>query len=797
MTQVSPNTIAYDQIFFRIREFIQNDIDNKYLTNEERVEEYKNMLLDIQDSLFSPSTKYDPYINGEPPRSDKLNKFASTLANDLNVLAKQVDYLNAKTVNSFNLFNKELETEKKYSERIASKVKILQMYNKSSSNDLVYVGDSFDNYDQIDVEQIPVGYNPNVSEGFFTLPVEKIRTWNVSRVSVLPTDGFYGNNHQVIKSDGVNGESYQYVFQQNPGISLVSNVIDSNPLTYFEVDAINVDKNSVNNEKSLVSENEFCYVVDKKVVNNNTVGELVNWSNYNTSNPLSVTVSMDGVNTDSFSNFIEISPYFASTQLIKVTSINITDATGAVENILSQPIYIGSSIAPLNASVSKNYYYNKANIKYSERRTKKVEVTFEQDSAADVEVQHLYWKPNYPEGTRSNSPFVGLSRFNPQTLNRDIYEEIVYDEKALIPATNNPNQYKKNDLPVIQNYRVQLKRKPVTYEKWVISFSANNSIVYFYDFTEGFNESEADFIVNTPLPNSPVYDDGVLKVGSSITSSDNIALEIDSVVVSLGDKVTLNNQPDPRMNGYYTVTSVGSGSEKWKLTRALYIQWTEDIIFESQLLTPKYFESEQSGQQYVSAVQAYIDGLENSQVTVGSTVTTLANVEIKFYTKQSQSKTELYEVPLLGQYEVYKAKRLAVGIRDITVGHEIYADQTEIVSTPFLFDLPVESLMLAADANLDNTFTDKVNFNYYISVKDGQWISISPVQLDARGIAEVISFNQNISSSVQLPGVAYLNYPDVPQSINSVRVKIQINKDRNTNFTPVIYGYQLIAKVRR
>ena len=112
MTQVSPNRIAYDQIFFRIREFIQNDIDNKYLTNEERVEEYKNMLLDIQDSLFSPSTKYDPYINGEPPRSDKLNRFASTLANDLNVLAKQVDYLNAKTVNSFNLFNKELETEK-------------------------------------------------------------------------------------------------------------------------------------------------------------------------------------------------------------------------------------------------------------------------------------------------------------------------------------------------------------------------------------------------------------------------------------------------------------------------------------------------------------------------------------------------------------------------------------------------------------------------------------------------------------------------------------------------------------
>lgn len=797
MTQVSSNTIAYDQIFFKIREFIQNDIDNKYLTNQERVEEYKKMLLEIQDSLFSPSTKYDPYINGEPPRSDKLNRFSKNLADDLNVLAKQMDYLNAKTINSFNLFNKELETEKKYSERIASKVKILQMYNKSSSNDLVYIGDSFDNYDQIDVEQIPIGYNPSVSEGFFTLPVEKIRTWNVSRVSIQPTNGFFGNNHQVIKSDGVNGESYQYIFQQNPGISLVANIIDSNPLTYFEVDAINVDKQSVNNEKNLVSENEFCYVVDKKVVNNNTIGELVNWSNYNMAQPLLVTVSMDGVNTDSFSNFIEISPYFASAQLIKVVSINITDSTGSVENILSEPIYIGSSLSPLNVAVSKNYFYNKANIKYSERKTKKVEVTFEQNQAADIEVQHLYWKPNYPEVTRSNSPFVGLSRFNPQTLNRDIYEEIVYDEKALLPATNNPNQYKRNDLPVIQNYKVQLKRKPVTYQKWVISFTANNSIVYFYNFTEGFAESEADFVINQLLPNQPIYDDGILKVGSSITSSENAALEINSVSVSVGDKVILSNQIDPRMNGYYIVESQGSPSEKWKLKRSLYIQWTEDILFENEALTPKYFESEQAGQQYLLAVQSYIQGLENSQVTVGQTLVTLANSEIKFYTKQSQSRTEVYEVPLIGQYEVYKAKRLAVGIRDITIGHEIYADQTEIVSTPYLFDLPVESIMLSVDSNLDNTFLNKVNFNYYVSVKDGQWISISPIQLDSRGIAEVISFNQNISSSVQLPGVAYLNYPDVPESINKVSVKLQINKDRNTNITPVIYGYQLIAKVRR
>jgi len=797
MTQVSSNTIAYDQIFLRIRSFIQNDVDNKYLTNQERVEEYNKMLLDVQESLFAPSTKYDAYIKGEPPKSEKINNFSSNLSGDLNILGKQLDYLNAKTINAFNLFQKEIENEKRYSERIASKVKILQMYSKSISNDLVYVGDSFDNYDQINITEVTTGFNPGISEGSLTLAVEKVRTWNVSRVSLNASEGFMGNNHQVIKSESVDGQPYRYIFEQNPGISVVGNIIDSNPLTYFEYDAVNVDKNSVNNEKSLVSENEFSYVVDKKVVNNNTIGELVNWSDYDMTKPLTLKVSMDGVNTDSYSNFIEISPYFGSSQIIKVTEINITDYAGSVENILTSPIYIGTSMIALNPEMRKNYFYNKANIKYSERKTKKVEVTFEQDRSNEIEIQHLFWQPNYAANIVTNSPFVGLSRFNPQSLNRDIYEEIIYDQKALIPSTNNPNEYKKNNLPAIQKFKVQLKKKPITYEKWVISFSANNSIVYFYDFVEGFSSSETDFIINESLSQTADYEPGILKVNSKIISKENGVLEIGGSSVDVGDKILIQNQPDAQVNGSYTVVNAGSVSEKWEIKRALYVQWTEEIIFENQNYTPKYFENQESGQQYLDAVAAYIDQLENGQVEVNSVNITLSNPQISFYTKQSAPRVETYEVPLIGRYEVYSAKRKAIGIRDITVGHEIYADQAEVVSTPYLFDLPVESLMLSVDSSFDNTFLDKINFNYYISVKDGEWISISPIQLDNRGVAEIITFNQNPSFDTQLPGVAYLNYPDVPEAINKVLVKIQITKDKNTNITPRIYGYELVVKVKR
>ena len=146
---------------------------------------------------------------------------------------------------------------------------------------------------------------------------------------------------------------------------------------------------------------------------------------------------------------------------------------------------------------------------------------------------------------------------------------------------------------------------------------------------------------------------------------------------------------------------------------------------------------------------------------------------------------------------MYRAKRLAIGIRDISVSYETYADQAEIVSTPYLFDAPVEAIMLSVETNIDNTFSNKININYYISADGSNWMKISPVQLDTQGIAEVIVFNKNIPDSYQIPGVAYLNSPKVPNIVNKIYVKIEMIKNKNTNITPLIYSYELIAKVKK
>ena len=58
-------------------------------------------------------------------------------------------------------------------------------------------------------------------------------------------------------------------------------------------------------------------------------------------------------------------------------------------------------------------------------------------------------------------------------------------------------------------------------------------------------------------------------------------------------------------------------------------------------------------------------------------------------------------------------------------------------------------------------------------------------------------FNKNIPDSYQIPGVAYLNSPKVPNIVNKIYVKIEMIKNKNTNITPLIYSYELIAKVKK
>ncbi len=54
-------------------------------------------------------------------------------------MSRQIDFLLAKTVNTFNLFQSEIDKETNSIDRINSKIKVLQLYSKSTSEDIYYL----------------------------------------------------------------------------------------------------------------------------------------------------------------------------------------------------------------------------------------------------------------------------------------------------------------------------------------------------------------------------------------------------------------------------------------------------------------------------------------------------------------------------------------------------------------------------------------------------------------------------------------------------------------------------------
>ena len=75
--------------------------------------------------------------------------------------------------------------------------------------------------------------------------------------------------------------------------------------------------------------------------------------------------------------------------------------------------------------------------------------------------------------------------------------------------------------------------------------------------------------VEAPLNLTVTYNNGASGVGATLTNAGTQeAITIDGVALSSGDRVLVYEQTDATQNGIYTVTTVGSGSTNWVLTRA-------------------------------------------------------------------------------------------------------------------------------------------------------------------------------------------------------------------------------------
>ena len=119
--------------------------------------------------------------------------------------------------------------------------------------------------------------------------------------------------------------------------------------------------------------------------------------------------------------------------------------------------------------------------------------------------------------------------------------------------------------------------------------------------TENFVINEVKYIapcrVATTANLTSIYANGTSGAGATLTNSGTQAvLNIDGLVLAIGNRVLVKNQTTNSQNGVYSVTDAGSGSTNWVLTRVVdldnYLQFLTGLtvqVFAGTTNSPKLF----------------------------------------------------------------------------------------------------------------------------------------------------------------------------------------------------------------
>ena len=520
-----------------------------------------------------------------------------------------------------------------------------------------------------------------------------------------------GNSHAAYVKDDIDS-NYKYSYQDNPSAGLLQNIVDSNPLTYFEYESIFVNKADIAARGA--KDYEFLYSYEEKTQNSTTT-KYKSWISNDPQQNLKLVLSFKSDRAQKTNN-ISIIPFWGTDQNpnaeLKIARVVAIDSSAKEIDLINEPIYVGSSVVPSTIESSKNYFYDKVRLVFPEVTTAEIQVHMEQADSNNIKIKHMYWKP-LPSSGRF-SALNTQTRFDPSALSSLGFSEIQYNTFDLVPPVTRPNIYKEqSDLSV--------KQINVTYK----------------------DQEKADTYT-----------------------------------------ITFQRQSGASLTKYYYTNSF-TGFE------------TPEKQQEKAASTDSNLAWKAESKDAADRVKAYID----SKISSGEwSSSNFQNISIETIKAAFNPKTYTASISLKKDYEVYSAKRSAIGIRSIDIGYHIYAPKSEFVSNTYEFPYNVKNLTVSLDSKVDykSTNPNEQLIKVYVSLDEAKnWIRISPIENPFIGIPEVLSFNEFIQSGEKVGGVGYYNSPAIPVETKRIKVKIEIFKPRYANVTPVIYSYKLMGRVEQ
>ena len=184
------------------------------------------------------------------------------------------------------------------------------------------------------------------------------------------------------------------------------------------------------------------------------------------------------------------------------------------------------------------------------------------------------------------------------------------------------------------------------------------------------------------------YNNGTAGVGATLTNAGTLgAFTPDGVVAQVGDRILIYNQTDATQNGVYTVTTVGSGSVAWVLTRAtdadtysptspnglgqgdaFYVTSGNTGAGETYICTttgPITFGTTAITFAQISAVQVYSAG---TGLTLTNTTFSITNTGVTAASYGSASSVPVLAVNAQGQITSASSSSIAIAASQITSG---------------------------------------------------------------------------------------------------------------------------------
>lgn len=549
--------------------------------------------------------------------------------------------------------------------------------------------------------------------GMASLPFSSASIWQPKSIEVIQSksNGFLGNNHAAYIQNDIDS-TYKYSYQDNPSSGLLANVIDSNPLTYFEYEAISVKKFDILAKGA--KEYEFLYAYEE-ISGNSKAIKYKSWVNHQETEPLKLVLSIKS-DKPARTNTVNIIPFWGTDQApsaqLKITRVVAIDQQSKEIDLIDEPVYVGTAAIPMTLESSKNYFYDKVKLVFSEIVTSEIQVYIEQFDSLNINVKHMYWKPLPSTGRLS--ALNSQTRFDPSALSSLGFSEVQFNTFDLVPSVNRPNSYKdQSDLSVKQinvTYKDQEK-----VDSYVLSFQrqSGSSLVKNY-YTNSFTGFE-----------------------------------------------TLENQQQKAAS-----TDINSA---WKA------------------------ESKDAAERIKLYIQSKISSAEWSN-------SNFQNIAIETIKQAFNPKTYTASISLKKDYEIYPAKRFAIGLRSIDIGYQAYSPSSEFVSNTYEFPYNVKNLTVSLDSKIDHTSVGQNEsiIKVYVSLDEAKnWIRISPIENPYVGIPEILSFNEFVQTGEKVKGVGYYNYPAIPSQTKRVKIKIEMFKPKYFNTTPVLYSYKIMGRVEQ